>query len=436
MSLKRLCITACLLLSFCGQAWAVDVLGVRMWPAPDNTRLVFDVSAPIEYSIFALNDPDRIVIDINGGQLRRALPKITSDSRLLRDIRSSLRGDELRIVLDLKRKVDPKNFVLKPYQDYGHRLVIDLYDADHRQKKVITAKKSARRHPVRDVVIAVDAGHGGEDSGARGRKGTREKVVVMQIARKLARMINKQPGMKAVLIRKGDYYISLRRRVKKARFYKADFLVSIHADAFRDRRTKGASVYALSRRGASSEAARWLAERENAADLLGGVSLDDKDNLLASVLLDLSQTATLEASMGVGQKVLNNLKGLGKVHKKRVQQAGFAVLKSPDIPSVLVETAFISNPKEERKLRTAKHQRAIARSIFRGIRDYFAQNPPPNTLMAMNRRHKIARGDTLSQIAQRYHVSVDNLRQINGLRSDRLIIGAVLQIPVAITSDS
>ena len=286
---------------------------------------------------------------------------------------------------------------------------------------------------LRDLVIAIDAGHGGEDPGARGRKGTREKDVVLEIARRLAALIEKEPGMRPVMIRDGDYYIGLRKRIEKARSQRADLFISIHADAFRDSRARGSSVYVLSQRGASSEMARWLAARENAADLVGGVSLDDKDDLLAEVLLDLAQTATLEASVEVADNVLQEMKRLGKVHKKQVQHAGFVVLKSPDIPSLLVETAFISNPSEEQRLRNSRHQQQVAQAILAGVRNYFASNPPPGTLMAKSstRQHVIRRGDTLSNIAQRYGVSMNTLRSTNKLKNDNLLGGKVLTIPAS-----
>lgn len=234
--------------------------------------------------------------------------------------------------------------------------------------------------------------------------------------------------MRPVMIRKGDYYIGLRQRINKARRQGADMFISIHADAFRDRRAHGSSVFVLSRRGASSEMARWLAQKENAADLAGGVSLDDKDDVLAEVLLDLSQTATIEASVDVADNILGEMKRLGKTHKSTVQQAGFMVLKSPDIPSVLVETAFISNPTEEKRLRSASHQDKLARALLKGIRNYFASHPPPGTHMAA-REHVIKRGDTLGHIARRYQVSLNSLRGFNALKSDTLRVGERLRIP-------
>jgi N-acetylmuramoyl-L-alanine amidase len=283
----------------------------------------------------------------------------------------------------------------------------------------------------RDIVVAIDAGHGGEDPGAVGANGRREKDITLAIARRLERLVRAEPGMRPVLTRTGDYSVGLRKRTQLARKHKADFFVSIHADAFKDQRARGSSVFILSDRGASSEAARWLAEAENAADLVGGVSLDDKDDVLASVLLDLSQTGTRKASLDGAQSVFDQLGKLGEVHAGEVQQAGFVVLKAPDVPSLLVETAFISNPDEERRLRNPAHQQLVAEAILRGIRAYFHKSPPPGTLVAMqqDRKHTIAAGESLAAIAQRYAVTVDSLREVNGLGTDRVRVGQVLRIP-------
>jgi len=299
-----------------------------------------------------------------------------------------------------------------------------------RGKPKAKLKVTKRAPKLREVIVAIDAGHGGNDSGARGPRGAREKDVVIAIARKLEALIRVEPGMRPIMIRKGDYYVGLRERMKKARAAKADLFVSIHADAFKKSTVRGSSVFTLSRRGASREAARWrsLVAHENAADLVGGVSLDDKDDMLASVLLDLSQTATQEASSDVAAKVLRNLKKMGVVHKKTVQSAGFVVLKSPDIPSILVETAFISNPSEEMKLITSAYQKRLAKAVFRGLQDYFAVYAPPGTRIAA-RRHTISRGETLSGIAQQYGVSTKRLQLANALSSSNIRIGQVLEIP-------
>ena len=336
---------------------------------------------------------------------------------------------DLRVVLDLEHAVKPKSFALRPNDEYGHRLVIDLNHDSASEGKRVT-RSAVPQGKAREIVIAIDAGHGGEDPGALGPKGTREKDVVLAIARKLEALLKKEPGLRPVLIRDGDYYIGLSQRVALARKARADLLVSIHADSFRDHRASGSSVYTLSPRGATSEQARLLAQKENDSDLIGGVSLEDKDDLLASVLLDLSQTATIGASTDVAARVLGGLKQVGKVHKHRVEQAGVRVLKAPDMPSILVETAFISNPAEERNLRSSAHQQKLARAILSGIRSYFVENPPPGTIMAQARRkHIISRGDPLSGIARQYRVSMDSLKNYNGLTGSDLRVGQVLQIP-------
>ena len=431
--LKR---TVCLLVlvGFMLPVWAgVEVKSVRMWPAPDNTRLVFDLSAPVDHSLFSLAAPDRIVIDLKNANYRGQLSGFDYSNSYIKNIRyASRQGNALRFVLDLRSPMRPKSFVLKPHGEYGHRLVIDLFDADRAvpEKSLPRHEKSPNRP--RDVIIAIDAGHGGEDPGAIGRRGTREKDVVLAIARKLKKLVQQEPGMRPVMIRDGDYYVGLRDRVEKAREHQADLFISIHADAFKNHKAHGSSVFVLSDRGASSEAARFLAESENSADMLGGVSLDDKDDLLKLVLVDMVKNSTIEDSHDVAAKVLRDLGKVNSLHRNRVEQAAFRVLKSPDVPSILVETAFISNPQGERKLRSSRHQQALAKAMLRGIRSYFHTNPPPGTrLAATPKRHVISRGDTLSEIAARYRVSVRTLRRYNDLRTDRLRVGEVLRIPLS-----
>ncbi len=413
-------------------ASASEVSALRYWTAPDHTRLVFDVSASVSHKIFLMSNPQRIVIDLSDTKLKTAFAQPAKSHPLLSKIRSARRNsDDLRVVLDLKSTVKPKSFSLKPNKDYGNRLVVDLYDkkisATHKSKHS-SKPKSVKSRNLRDVVVAIDAGHGGEDPGARGPRGTREKDVVFAIAKKLRDLVKREPGMRPVMIRSGDYYVGLRDRMKKARDAKADLFISIHADAFKQSSVRGASVYTLSRRGATSEAARWLAKSENAADLVGGVSLGDKDDLLASVLLDLSQAATQDASKKLASEVLNKLKGTGKLHKRHIQQAGFLVLKSPDIPSILVETAFISNPQEERNLRSKKYQAKLAKSILSGVRNYFAKSAPVGTRLAA-RKHTISRGDTLSHVANRYGVTTKDILAHNSLKSTVVRVGQVIDIP-------
>ena len=430
------------LMAFSVPAATVNVENIRTWPAPDHTRVVLDIDRPVEYTLFVLRDPDRVVVDLRSTKLLKRVPDARRGDRLLARIRAAQRkrtesrtrdGSRsfLRVVLDMKQWVRPKSFLLKPNWKYGHRLVIDLYPKDDEPDKTTARKRIADDAPKgrRDAVIAVDAGHGGEDPGAVTRSGIREKDVVLAIARALERRIERTPGMKAVMIRDGDYYVGLRRRTELARRHGADLFVSVHADSFRDPRVSGSSVYVLSRRGASSEAARWLAEQENSSDFVGGVSIDNKDNLLASVLVDLQQTATRSASSELGGRVLKSLGLAGRRHKRRVEQAGFLVLKSPDIPSILVETGFLTNPSDAKRLSDPEHQDTVARAILDGILDYFDRSPPPGTTFASARRHTIARGETLTEIAVRYQVSVERLRSANRIDGSIIRIGDVLRIP-------
>jgi N-acetylmuramoyl-L-alanine amidase len=361
-------------------AQAVDVRAVRLWSGPDSTRVVLDLSGRAQHSLQVLKNPDRVVLDVAQARLAGAARPSLAGSGVVKQVRMARRpSGELRIVLDLSRPIQAKSFLAVPNNHYGYRLVIDL----GLNQAVDTPVKVEHAPPdARDLIIAVDAGHGGDDPGAIGKNGTREKDVVLAIARELALKINAEPGMKAVLTRNGDYFVPLRDRMRRARAQSADLFVSIHADSIRDRRVDGSSVYILSQRGATDEASRWLAERENASDLIGGVSLDDKDDVLASVLLDLSQSASLSASQTAAERVLRQLNRVGEVRKPQVQQARFMVLKSPDIPSMLVETAYISNPQEEQRLRGAAHQAKLAAAIHQGVHDYFYANPPAGTRVA------------------------------------------------------
>jgi len=378
-TIRRIVLPGALLALLAGTAQAVEVRELRLWAGPDHTRVVLELSGPAAHNLFTLRDPERVVIDMSDATLAAAAA-VPAGQGVVRQVRFGTRDDgSLRVVLDLQANVQSKSFVVAPNETYGHRLVIDLAAAAEPAPVTI---EHAPLQDARDLVIAVDAGHGGDDPGAIGRNGTREKDVVLAIARALAQRIDREPGMRATLIRDGDYYVGHRDRMLKARAQRADLFISIHADAIRDRTITGSSVYILSPRGASDEASRWLAERENASDLIGGVSLDDKDDVLASVLLDLSQTASLSASMSAAQRVLAELDRLGEIRKPAVQQAGFIVLKSPDIPSMLVETAYISNPGEERRLKDRRHQEKLANAIHGGLRSYFYDNPPPGSRVA------------------------------------------------------
>ncbi|PMY69358.1 AMIN domain-containing protein [Pseudomonas sp. FW305-25] len=440
---------------------ATQVRSVRLWRAPDNTRLVFDLSGPVQHSVFTLTAPDRLVIDINGATLGGPLNVSTANTPITAMRSAQRTPTDLRVVIDLKKAVTPKSFTLTPNAQYGNRLVVDLFDnpadaaptpppapnvATVPAVPVTPTKPEIKLPPApagkRDIVVVIDAGHGGEDPGASGSRGQHEKDVVLAIARELQRQINGLKGFRAELTRTGDYFIPLRGRTEIARKKGADLFVSIHADAAPSRAAFGASVFALSDRGATSETARWLEDSENRSDLIGGagnVSLDDKDRMLAGVLLDLSMTASLTSSLNVGQKVLSNIGRVTPLHKQRVEQAGFMVLKSPDIPSILVETGFISNANEASKLATVSHQQALARSISSGVRQFFQQSPPPGTYIAWlrdsgkiaqgPRDHRVSPGETLAMIAVRYQVSAATLRSANNLSSDELKIGQTLTIP-------
>ncbi len=424
-------------LSLAGQ----EVRNVRAWLAPDNTRLVFDLSGPVEHKLFTLHNPDRVVIDIDDAKLKASLKGLGLEKSPVGDIRYSHRSEGLRVVLDLKQKVRPKSFDLEPNDQYGHRLVVDLAMQSQATptKTVVPVPEAGGK---RDIIVMIDAGHGGEDPGAIGPGGVREKDVVMAISRKLKAMIDAKPGYSAVMTRTGDYYISLRGRTGKARKSNADLFVSIHADAFKDARARGASVWVLSGRGATSEMGRWLAQRENSTDLIGGVgslSLDDKDDVLASVLLDMSMNASRKDSHQVASRIHGNIDRFARMHKKHVEQAGFVVLKSPDIPSILVETGFISNPEEARSLKTTAYQQKMAEAIFNGITDHFWSKPPAASYVAWQKQngksdagprlYKVVSGDTLSVIAQRNGVSLQQLRRANQLSNDRIRVGQVLRIP-------
>ena len=415
-------------------AIAGDVHEVRLWRAPDHTRVVFDLTGPAEHKIFVLQNPTRIVLDVQDTRLKTNLSDLTLTDTPIRQVRSAARdGDDLRIVMDMSASVDPRSFSLKASQQAGDRLVVDLYDKTATAAKP-AVRKTATQDSKRNIIIAIDAGHGGEDPGALGPGRRREKDVVLAIAREVNALFKADVGFTPTLIRSGDYYVSLKGRRDLARKRQADLFVSIHADAFKRKEANGASVYALSTRGATSTAARYLAQRENAADLVGGVSLSDKDDMLAGVLADLSMTSTLDTSLQVGAQVLRNVDNVARLHKKNVEQAGFAVLKSPDIPSILVETGFISNPTEAKRLATSSYQKKMARAIHSGIKSYLLAHPPSGTLVAWNKaqggtQYTIARGDTLSGIAQRFNVSLSTLKSTNGISGSTIRIGQKLTIP-------
>jgi N-acetylmuramoyl-L-alanine amidase len=393
------------ILSVSGYAQQINVNSLYYTTTSKQNRMMFDVTASTKHRVFVMDNPARLVIDIKDAQLERALSQPSATHPLFARIRAGIKNEtDLRIVIDLKTPINSKSFSISSNNNDEHRLIIDLFNKepivvtkieDKEVNKLVTSKsrepKTVATKSIADVstepkrtnsiVIAIDAGHGGNDPGAHGPQGTEEKKVTYAIAKKLEALVNNQPGMKAVMVRKGDYYVGLRDRMQIARTAKADLFVSIHADAFQNADVKGASVFTLSTRGASSEAARWLADSENASDLVG-VSLSDKEDVLASVLLDLSQTATQEASVNVANHVLKSFDNIADLHKNSVQKAGFIVLKSPDIPSILVETAFISNPSEEQNLLNVRYQSKMANAIFKGIRSYFKQSVPVDNRIA------------------------------------------------------
>lgn len=429
------CVSLCVLLLAAAWVSAADIKGVRVWRAPDHTRVVFDMAASVEHTVMTLSNPDRIVIDVPRSTFKASLTSLDLGTTPIQRIRTGVRnGKDLRFVLDLQNKVKPRSFVLKASDKAPDRLVLDLYDIQSAPKT--TTAEDAAPHGKRDIIVAIDAGHGGEDPGALGPYKLKEKDIVLSISRELKRQLEAIPGYKAILIRDGDYYVGLGKRRTLARKSKADMFVSIHADAFNNPQASGSSVYALSRKGATSASAKFLAQSENSSDLIGGVSLSDKDDVLAGVLFDLSMTATLDSSLNVGKNVLGNMSYINKLHKKQVEQAGFAVLKSPDVPSILIETGFISNPAEAKRLASKSYQRKMASAIADGISKFFYDTAPAGTLVAVNKlkgntkqTHVIASGDTLSDIAKRYKVSVAHIRNSNNLRSNKIRIGQKLSIP-------
>jgi len=469
--------------------WAVTLKDLRLVSVAGGVRAELLLDSVADYRVFTLSDPLRVVVDLDNTQAARA-PRLAINGGAVLGVRSARKKDGLRVVFDLAKAVDVSAAWKPTGKGKHHRLVINLgavagstlsslaaasdsvsaplklglpsqrqrqsfsvrpaTSSPSPDKAASTPPKLAKLQPaaasssrakkpaaerlvepkLRDFVVAVDAGHGGKDPGAKGRRGTLEKRVVLAIAKQLKKDLDAVPGVRAVLIRSNDSYVGLRGRMRRARKQRADVFVSIHADAFRKASAHGASVFVLSRKGATSESARWLAKQENAPFLAGGVVLVDKDDDLRHALLDMSRSASHEAGFGVANAVLARMGKVTKLHAGRVERAGFLVLKSPDIPSILVETGFLSNPAEERKLRDRKHQKKLARAIRDGLLAYFSSNPPAGTLLA-ERKHTIKRGDTLSAIAQTYSVSLGRLRRINDIKGDMLRVGQVIRIPAA-----
>lgn len=372
---------------------ATQIRNARLWRSDNKLRLVFDLSGPVQYKTFTLSAPERIIIDVSGARLQGNLSQLALTDTPIKGIRSGHFGkSDTRIVLDLASPVQLNSFLLGPEGAQGNRLVLDLgHDGSHPPAQLAAAASikepapAEKHHPKRDIMVVVDAGHGGKDPGAVGSRGEREKDVVLSIAQLLAKRLKREKGFDVRLVRNDDFFVPLRKRVDFARKYNADMFISVHADAAPRLTASGASVFALSENGATSATARFMADRENGSDLIGAnslLNLKDKDPMLAGVILDMSMSATIAASLQLGHTVLGSLEGITSLHQKRVEQAGFAVLKSPDVPSILVETGFISNSRDSQRLVTARHQQAVADGLFEGMKTYFERNPPAGSFIA------------------------------------------------------
>lgn len=371
---------------------ATQIRNARLWRSDDKLRLVFDLSGPVHYKTFTLSAPERLIIDLSGSNLSGDFRQLALTNTVIRSIRSGQFGQgDTRIVLDLSSPVQLASFLLPPQDGQGHRLVLDLKTAAPIQMATAPEAVVDKAHPKRDIIVVVDPGHGGKDPGAVGAKGEREKDVVLSIAQLLAKRLKREKGFDVKLVRNDDFFVPLRKRVEIAHKHNADMFISVHADAAPRLTASGASVYCLSEGGATSATARFMAQRENGADLLGATSLlnlKDKDPMLAGVILDMSMNATIAASLQLGSTVLGSLAGITTLHQKRVEQAGFAVLKSPDVPSILVEAGFISNARDSQRLVTARHQQAVADGLFEGLQRYFQKNPPVNSYIAWQQEQK------------------------------------------------
>jgi N-acetylmuramoyl-L-alanine amidase len=436
------CLFSLLLLLVAPSLCAEQVVsGLRIWPKADRTRAVFDVSDTVDYSVFELADPARLVLDISNVKVRGV--NSTLPAGLISGIRvGAPNAGQARIVFDLTQRVRPKTFYLPARGKNGPRLVLDLYGGEPEAPVTVTRVPEAISKTARNVIVVIDAGHGGKDPGSIGPTGTHESKVTLKIALALAKRINDEAGMEAILTRDDDTYIELEERFEIARQQRADVFISIHADSFIDKTVRGSSVYILSQRGASSEGARYLADLENRSDLVGGVSLDDKDKDVAQTLLQLSQDAVLKESANMANEVHASLKAFGKAHRRYIDRANFVVLRSPDVPSMLIETGFISNPQEEKNLNNPKYVARLSDAILDGLRNYFVAAPPPGTWLAKHssrstrrslisdaQTHVVTPGETLSGIAAKHGVRMRDLRRVNQLRGDVVKIGSVLRIP-------
>ncbi|KPV40203.1 hypothetical protein AN478_08745 [Thiohalorhabdus denitrificans] len=406
------------------------VRDIRMWTAPDHTRVVLDLDGQVDHRLFRLKDPARVVVDLEGVESRADPEDLELPDPVLEAVRTGYpESGTFRVVMDLRQDVKPKTFQLKPHGRHGHRLVIDLYREEGGDRPVAEARE---RTGADEVLVAVDAGHGGEDPGAIGPGGVQEKDVVLELAKRVARELDRKPGVRTFLIRDGDYFVELEERTKMAREANADLFLSVHADAFHTPNARGASVYALSRKGATDEAAAWLARSENKADLAGGVDLGKVDEVVASVLLDLSQTATISDSLALGSGILDQLESFTRLHSDEVSQAPFRVLKSPDIPSILIEAGFISNREEARRLQSDQYQNRIARAVANGSARFLKERGMQPMIASGNGsaiEYTVQEGDTLWSIAERHQTSVSTIKKANDLQGSTLLVGKVLEIP-------
>ena len=430
-------LTSFLLMAFTTASFANNTIeGLRIWPSPNTTRLVFDLADTPTYTYFTLKNPQRLVIDIENTPRNFDFKKVANESKLVKKVRYSTAKNpqSVRVVIELNKKLKKNIFALPPTAPYGNRLVIDLNDSDSAAQKIVLNSKSTTD---RDIVIVIDAGHGGEDPGSIGPSGSYEKDVTLGIAKRLESLIGKEKGMKAVMTRAGDYYISPNKRPQLARKHKADMFVSIHADAFTTPVPRGASVWVLSMKRANTELGRWLENTERHSELLGGAAeiIQDTANerYLAQTFLDMSMDHSLTTSYDVSRDMLKHLKNVTSLHKDKPQGASFAVLTSPDIPSILVEMGFISNPQEEKNLNWSKYRQKMAQSLFNGLKQHFKGSPPDGSLWAKwkqeDRTHRVRSGESLSLLAQRYNVQISTLKKANNLNTDVVRIGQVLTIP-------
>ncbi|MES2625046.1 MAG: N-acetylmuramoyl-L-alanine amidase [Pseudomonadota bacterium] len=444
-------------LSCLNMAYAAVVENVRTYRSPEYTRLVFDLNEGIDHRVFTLDDPNRVVVDLIDSEMKENFDNLDLSDTPIASLHSSSRNEhDVRVVLEMRGKVQPRSFVLGKNEQYGDRLVIDLYDnndADDAPHPVASASVSDLVSNKRDIVVAISAGHGGEDPGAIGIKRLQEKKVTLAIAREVEKRINDTPGYRAVMIRDGDYFVGLRNRIETAHESNADLYIAIHADAADHSSATGSTIYALSQRGATSEQARRLAEKENSTDLIGGVgsiSLTDKDEILASVLLDLSMTASVASSLEIGDSLIASIGRVTKMRRTNVEQAAFVELKSADIPSLLIESGYITNPSDAKNLDSPEWRERFAGSVVNGITSWFYERPPRGTLVAWQKdngsevqlapsTYVVKRGDTLSELANRFGVSMADIKQANKMKSSTVQLGQTLKIPggdVAVTAQA